>query len=280
MDIFKRMNQRTTTDFSVFKPRKVNQAQTTEPPKKEEEPIPFPKEPEKKDIMKPENVEAVAEEPTTEPAEELNPVLDEPTAEEEQKETGKVIQFKQPENIGEEASVKLEAELETAKSTLLPVFPIVRYLKNKCLAETEFAELVLDEKKSLKKCFDFVTGEVKKALNSQNGWLDDEEVYAYAETYYMTSEEEFERRAAEKAETEKKEREAVAKKRKEQEEKRKKVAKDKKKKLAAEEKAVTEKAKAEAEEKGISISEPKAETAPKADEKDAPVMQEQLCLEL
>ena len=280
MDIFKRMNQRTTTDFSVFKPRKVNQAQTTEPPKKAEEPIPFPKEPEKKDIMKPESVEKVAEEPTTEPAEELNPILDEPTAEEEQNETGKVIQFKKQENIGEEASVKLEAELETTKSTLLPVFPIVRYLKNKCLAETEFAELVLDEKKSLKKCFDYVTGEVKKALNSQNGWLDDEEVYAYAETYYMTSEEEFERRAAEKAEAEKKEREAVAKKRKEQEEKRKKASKDKKKKLAAEEKAVTEKAKAEAEEKGISISEPKAETASKADEKDAPVMQEQLCLEL
>ena len=280
MDIFKRMNQRTTTDFSVFKHRKVNQAQTTEPPKKAEEPIPFPKEPEKKDIMKPESVGPIAEEPTTELAEELNPVLDEPTAEEEQKETGKVIQFKQPENIGEEASVKLEAELETTKSTLLPVFPIVRYLKNKCLAETEFAELVLDEKKSLKKCFDYVTGEVKKALNSQNGWLDDEEVYAYAETYYMTSEEEFERRAAEKAEAEKKEREAVAKKRKEQEEKRKKASKDKKKKLAAEEKAVTEKAKAEAEEKGLSISEPKAETAPKADEKDAPAMQEQLCLEL
>ena len=280
MDIFKRMNQRTTTDFSVFKPRKVNPAQTTEPPKKAEEPIPFPKEPEKKDIMKPESVEKVAEEPTTEPAEELNPILDEPTAEEEQNETGKVIQFKQLENIGEEASVKLEAELETTKSTLLPVFPIVRYLKNKCLAETEFAELVLDEKKSLKKCFDYVTGEVKKALNSQNGWLDDEEVYAYAETYYMTSEEEFERRAAEKAEAEKKEREAVAKKRKEQEEKRKKASKDKKKKLAAEEKAVTEKAKAEAEEKEISISEPKAETAPKADEKDAPAMQEQLCLEL
>ena len=120
----------------------------------------------------------------------------------------------------------------------------------------------------------------RMSLSLKNGWLDDEEVYAYAETYYMTSEEEFERRAAEKAEAEKKEREAVAKKRKEQEEKRKKASKDKKKKLAAEEKAVTEKAKAEAEEKGISISEPKAETAPKADEKDAPAMQEQLCLEL
>ena len=45
-------------------------------------------------------------------------------------------------------------------------------------------------------------------------------------------------------------------------------------------KEVIEKAKAEAEEKGVSIPEPKAETAPKADEKDAPAMQEQLCLEL
>jgi len=280
MDIFKRMNQRTTTDFSVFKPKKVNQAQTAEPPQKAEEPIPFPKEPEKEDIMKPEKAEIAEDETTIEQAEERNPILNEPIAEEELKETGKVIQFKQPENIGEEASVKLEAELETAKSTLLPVFPIVRYLKNKCLAETDFAELVLDEKKSLKNCFDYITGEVKKALNSQHGWLDDEEVYAYAETYYMTNEEEFERRAAQKAEEEKKEREAVAKKRKEQEEKRKKAAKEKKKKLAAEEKAVTEKAKAEAEEKGISVPEPKAETAPKTDKKDVPVMQEQLCLEL
>ena len=281
MDIFKRMAQGTTTDFSVFKPRKVNQAPTEEKTKKVEEPIPFPKEPEKEDIKKSESIEeTVKEETVTEPTEELNSVSDDMVTEEEQKKPTKVIQFKQPENIGEEASVKLEAELETAKSTLLPVFPIVRYLKNKCMVETDFAALVMDEKKSLKKCFDYVTGEVKKALNSQNGWLDDEEVYAYAETYYMTSEEEFERRAAEKAEEEEKEREAVAKKRKEQEEKRKKAAKEKKKKTAAEEKAVTEKVKAEAEEKGLSMSEPKPETVPQKEEKEAPVMQEQLCLEM
>ena len=281
MDIFKRMNQRTTTDFSVFKPKKVNQTKSAEPSKEAEEPKEVHEKAEKKYIMRSEPVLSAAKEDSVmEPTEEPNPELEESNLLEEQAKPMKVIQFKKPENIREEASVKLEAELETAKNTLLPVFPIVRYLKNKCLADTTFASLVMDEKKTLKKCFDYVTGVVKKALNSQNGWLDDEEVYAYAETYYMTSEEEFERLANEKAEEEKKEREAVAKKRKELEEKRKKAAEDKKKKKAVSEKAVTEKVKAEAEDKKISIPESAAETAPKTVEKDAPVMQEQLCLEL
>ena len=279
MDIFKRMNQRTTTDFSVFKPKRTNRAPEAEPLKEADEPTTVPQKAETKDRIEPEPVAPAAqEEPVAEPAEELNPKKEEVKAEEEKQEPGKVIQFKKPGNIGEEASVKLEAELETAKSTLLPVFPIVRYLKNKSLADEAFAALVMDEAKTLNKCFAYITGEVKKALNSQNGWLDDEEVYAYAETYYMTSEEEFERRAKEKAEEEKKEREAVAKKRKEQEEKRKKAAEDKKTKKAASEKAVTEKGKAEANE--LPVSEPNPKKAPKTEEKEVPVMQEQLCLEL
>ena len=281
MDIFKRMNQRTTTDFSVFKPKKVNQTKSAEPLEEAEELKEVHEKAEKKYIMRSEPVLSAAKEDSVMgPTEELNPELEESNLLEEQVKPMKVIQFKKPETIREEASVKLEAELETAKSTLLPVFPIVRYLKNKCLADTTFASLVMDEKKTLIKCFDYVTGEVKRALNSQNGWLDDEEVYAYAETYYMTSEEEFERLANEKAEEEKKEREAVAKKRKELEEKRKKAAEDKKKKKAVSEKAVTEKVKAEAEDKKIPIPESAAETAPETAEKDAPVMQEQLCLEL
>lgn len=62
--------------------------------------------------------------------------------------------------------------METAKSNLLPVFPIVRYLKI-CQDDAAFAALVNDEQKTLAKCFAYVTSEVKKALNSQNGWLDD-----------------------------------------------------------------------------------------------------------
>lgn len=64
----------------------------------------------------------------------------------------------------------------------------------------------MDERKKLSKCFSYVTDEVKKALNSKNGWLDDNEVYAYTETYYMTDEAVFEQIEAEKAEAEKKDR--------------------------------------------------------------------------
>ena len=191
----------------------------------------------------------------------------------------KVIQFRKAENLNETASIKLEAELENAKSNLLPVFPIVRYLKNKCLMDTDFASLVNDERKTLAKCFQYVESEVKKALNSKSGWLDDNEVYAYAETYYMTDEAVFEKIAAEKAEAEKKRQEEVAKKRKEQEEKRKKASKEGKKKKATKDLAVEKKVEAVLEENGAG---PEQKPVPDETEqtKKEPVIQEQLCLEM
>lgn len=258
MDIFTKMTSGTITDFDVFKAKRK-----TEPVKPQEEKVPVPKPQNQAEPPKVETVEPVA-------------VVPEDKAEvksEESRNAGeKVIQFRKPETRNEEASVKLEAELETAKSNLLPVFPIVRYLKNKCMADTAFAETVLDERKTLQKCFDHVTSEVKKALNSQNGWLDDNEVYAYAETYYLTDEAIFEQMAAEKAAEEKKRREAVAKKRKEQEEKRKKAAKESKKK----------KTQKELVEQAVKEDEvlPVPDTKPVENEEIAPVMQEQLCLEL
>ena len=146
-----------------------------------------------------------------------------------EQEQGRIIQFKQPENLNEEAAIKLEMQLETAKSNLLPVFPIVRYLKNKCMNDDAFAAVVNDERKTLAKCFEYVTGEVKKALNGPGGWLDDNEVYAYAETYFLTDEAVFEQIAAEKAEAERKRQEEVAQRRKEMEEKRKQANKKKNK---------------------------------------------------
>lgn len=193
---------------------------------------------------------------------------------------GKLLQFKKAENLNEEASIKLEAQLETAKSTLLPVFPIVRYLKNKCMADDAFAVFVNDEKKTLDKCFNYVEGEVKKALNGKNGWLDDNEVYAYAETYYMTDEAVFEKLAAEKEEEEKKRRADVEKRRKEQEEKRKKAAKEKKKNTAEVKTAAVEKVKAEAEKNEAVIPEPMPKAEPEEQEKEDPVMQQQLCLDM
>ena len=199
MDIFKSMNQTKVADFSVFKPKKKNPVTAEE--QNEQNPVP-----QKESVagrMTEKTVPPIKEEVPVEQAEKGDSVPEE-SVPRENEDNGNIIPFKQQENQSEEAAVKLEAELETAKSNLLPVFPIVRYLKNKCQNDAAFATLVNDEQKTLAKCFAHVTSEVKKALNSQNGWLDDNEVYAYAETYYMTDEATFERLAAEKAEEEKK----------------------------------------------------------------------------
>lgn len=274
MDYFRKMAQNSTTDFSVFKTRR---SKKTEEPESSVKNVSVPmltlKETEEKGnpVAEPEMEKAqemILSVPELDKSKKTvstpqKPELDKSVSvPEENEEKGKVIQFKKPENLNEEATIKLEAELETAKSNLLPVFPIVRYLKNKCLSDETFAVLVMDERKKLSKCFSYVTDEVKKALNSQNGWLDDNEVYAYAETYYLTDEAVFEQIAAEKAEAEKKRQEEVAKKRKEQEEKRKKADAKKKKKETEEKK-----------------KEPIAETKV-PEQTQRPEIQEQLCLKM
>lgn len=272
MDIFKKMAQNQPTDLSVFRTKHSTKTLAKEVPKEkplEPQPIPEQEKEATNDIpvcrMETLDDETVSDSNST--AEKATAI--EPRAEEKE---GKVLQFKQPENANEEASIKLEAELETAKSNLLPVFPIVRYLKKKCMADSSFSALILDERKTLQKCFGYVTDEVKKALNGANGWLDDNEVYAYAETYYLTDEAVFEKMAAEKAEAEKKRREDVEKRRKEQEEKRKKAAKESKKKKAQKELV------------GQTVKEPESSPVPASatEQNDAvitPAMQEQLCLE-
>ncbi len=270
MDYFKRMAQ-PATDFSVFKPKRSKKVEDQESSvKSTDKPSPKETKEQEESVEKAEaenSAEIMSAAAVPDKEQKKEPSALEPTPEntvsekKENEEKGKVIQFKKPENINEEAAIKLEAELETAKSNLLPVFPIVRYLKNKCLNDEAFAALVMDERKTLSKCFFYVTDEVKKALNSQNGWLDDNEVYAYAETYYLTDEAVFEQIAAEKAEAEKKRQEEVAKKRKEQEEKRKKADAKKKQKETQEKK-----------------KEPITEKVP--DQTQQPEMQEQLCLQM
>ena len=256
MDIFKKIASENQIELSMFKAKK---------------PIKSPNGQEEKELVVKEDSANGQSEGTISAVQE--------SADHTEKD-GKVIQFKKAENLNEEASIKLEAQLEMAKSTLLPVFPIVRYLKNKCMADDGFAAFVIDEKKTLDKCFNYVEGEVKKALNGKNGWLDDNEVYAYAETYYMTDEAVFEKLAAEKEEEEKKRRADVEKRRKEQEEKRKKAAKEKKKNTAEAKTAAVEKVKAEAEKTESVKPEPKSKAEPEEQEKAEPVMQQQLCLDM
>lgn len=267
MDYYKKMAQ-PKMDFSVFKPKRSKRAEEQESSaentaksipnpkavKEQETPVQEPKAKQSQEDI-PVSSETKKERKSELTALELQ--VDQSMSEQkESEESGKVIRFRVPENRNEEAALKLEAELETAKSNLLLVFPIVRYLKKKCLDDEAFAELVMDERKTLDKCFSYVTDEVKKALNSNTGWLDDNEVYAYAETYFLTDEAVFERIAAEKAAAEKKRQEDVAKRRKEQEEKRKNAVKERRK--TTPKKPVSQ--------------EPKTENAEESK------MQEQLCL--
>lgn len=275
MDIFQKIAKEQPLDFRVFlnkkthiPPEQTEQKEikhTNQEPELQDEQVVVKEEP--KDVSgDAKHMEIGAISNQGERADK-NTIAEEPKQEEnqnkiqiEKQEEAVVISFPTPKNNNEEAVLKLEVQLETQKSYMLPVFPIVRYLKNKCLADTDFASKVNDEKKTLEKCFRFVAEEVRKALCGSNGWLDDNEVYALAETYFLTDEAVFEKMEQERKEAEKRRQEEVAKKRKEQEEKR---------------KAAMKKSKNKSEEKKEPVA-ATIETA-QADEPEKP-MQEQLSL--
>ena len=297
MDLFTRMAQNTVTDLSVFRTKRIQKEAPKEPKKIAEiqaedtavmaEGHTSPEAPisESKGAIEKEKQEGntIQSEPVQEdaPVKEQRAEIEAPIessegsekniSDEDEPEQGRIIQFKQPENPNEEAAIKLEMQLETAKSNLLPVFPIVRYLKNKCMNDDAFAAVVNDERKTLAKCFEYVTGEVKKALNSANGWLDDNEVYAYAETYFLTDEAVFEKIAAEKAEAERKRQEEVARIRKEQEEKRKEAAAQKRKETAAQKKVAK---------KAEKVSEITETEKKRAEDEDTEQFDTQLCMDM
>lgn len=275
MDIFQKIAKEQPLDFRVFQNKKTHipseQSEqkeikhTKQEPELQDKQVVVKEEP--KDVSG--DVKYMKKDAVSNQVElaDKNAIAEEPKQEEnqnkihpEKQEEAVVISFPTPKNNNEEAVLKLEVQLETQKSYMLPVFPIVRYLKNKCLADTDFASKVNDEKKTLEKCFRFVAEEVRKAFCGSNGWLDDNEVYALAETYFLTDEAIFEKMEQERKEAEKRRQEEVAKKRKEQEEKR---------------KAAMKKSKNKSEEKKEPVA-ATIETA-KADEPEKP-MQEQLSL--
>lgn len=275
MDIFQKIAKEQPLDFRVFQNKKTHMPpeqteqkeikHTKQESKLQDKQVAIKEEP--KDVSG--DVKHMEKDAVSNQVEQAdkNAIAEEPKQEEKQnkiqiekQEEAVVISFPTPKNNNEEAVLKLEVQLETQKSYMLPVFPIVRYLKNKCLADADFASKVNDEKKTLEKCFRFVAEEVRKALCGSNGWLDDNEVYALAETYFLTDEAVFEKMEQERKEAEKRRQEEVAKKRKEQEEKR---------------KAAMKKSKNKPEEKKEPVA-ATIETA-QADEPEKP-MQEQLSL--
>ncbi len=120
----------------------------------------------------------------------------------------------------QEAIKKITESLQGIEEKRVPAEPIAEFLKNKCEDE-EFATLVMQEHKSLKRCLDFVYEQARKHLDGANGWIDDNDVYMMAVDYFALDDEELERKKAEeekKLEEERKQRD-VEKKKKQAEEK-------------------------------------------------------------
>lgn len=64
----------------------------------------------------------------------------------------------------------------------VPSEPIKKWLINKCKENNDFCILV--NKTNTDKLFSYIYEEVKKKLNSKNGWIDDSVVYNIAESYF------------------------------------------------------------------------------------------------
>lgn len=151
MDIFKKISNEQTMDFNLFKAKKVQKEQNSS-----------------NIIYKNNsNVRSLEEKPSDkiEIKNEVNTTQKIVCkTNEEINANSNVINFKKAENKNEQAVSKLERELETAKTNLLPVFPIVRYLKNKCISDSNFADLVNNKKKHWKNALNMLLMRLKKLL--------------------------------------------------------------------------------------------------------------------
>lgn len=101
-------------------------------------------------------------------------------------------------NTDATAVEKLKREAGTAKNDTVPTQPISKYLINKCEDDPEFAKFILIPHKTLEKCFKHIESEARKKLQNRTGWIDDNEVYGWAEDYYRLDDAEIERISAEK----------------------------------------------------------------------------------
>lgn len=85
----------------------------------------------------------------------------------------------------EDAIELLKVEIENEHDKMIPAEPILNYLIAKAKDDREFSQRVMLEGKTVKKCFEYVLQEVKKALDSKSGYLEDQIVYNMAVDYFV-----------------------------------------------------------------------------------------------
>jgi hypothetical protein len=116
--------------------------------------------------------------------------------------------------MNEQAINRIDEAMSDCAEKRVPAEPIAEFLKGKCGSDADFATLVLQEHKTLEKCFAFVYEQAQKHLNRQNGWISDNDVFAMALDYFALDDEEIERKNAEEKQKQELERQQQEEKRK------------------------------------------------------------------
>ena len=97
----------------------------------------------------------------------------------------------------QEAVKKITDGMQDCQEKRVPAEPIARFLTEKCGGDGDFCALVMQEHKTLEKCFAFVYEQAKNHLDSAGGWIEDNDVYMMAIDYFSLDDAELERQKAE-----------------------------------------------------------------------------------
>ena len=97
----------------------------------------------------------------------------------------------------QDAILKINSGTEKLKETRVPAEPIAQFLVKMCEEDAELAAQVVQEHKTMDKCFAFVYEQARKHLDGKDGWIDDNEVYLMAVDYFRLDDEALELQKAE-----------------------------------------------------------------------------------
>jgi len=127
------------------------------------------------------------------------------------------------ENIMRNAAEKIKEQAETASGQNVPAVAIYHYLVDKCENSEDFAKAVLNESKTVSKCFTYITDKAYEAAAAANITADtnnnaplgigmsSDEIFALAEEYFTLSDDEIKKRREDaRAELEKRRKELRA----------------------------------------------------------------------
>ncbi|MFI3254413.1 MAG: Cas9 inhibitor AcrIIA9 family protein [Eubacteriales bacterium] len=81
---------------------------------------------------------------------------------------------------------KILKEQLVSTNNNMPCEPIAQFLQKAAKKNKVLENEILNPDKNFENCLKYVETQVKEALGSKSGWMDDEKVYQMAQDYYLS----------------------------------------------------------------------------------------------